>query len=65
MIAKTALGCSCWPNGLLVLHSKDGEKREAKGSAALTNIDALYAVHSTLMTCVTPEEEWHSLGEGS
>jgi hypothetical protein len=43
---------------------KDGEKRKAKSSAALTNLDVLYAVHSTLMTCVTPEE-WHSLGEGS
>ncbi|KAH9977498.1 hypothetical protein BJV74DRAFT_860688 [Russula compacta] len=32
--------------------------------AALTNLDVLYAVHATLMTCVTPEE-WHSLGEGS
>jgi hypothetical protein len=43
---------------------KDGEKRKTKSSAALTNLDVLYAVHSTLMTCVTPEE-WHSLGEGS
>jgi hypothetical protein len=40
---------------------KDGEKRKAKSSAALTNLDMLYAVHSTLMTCVTPEE-WHSRG---
>jgi len=43
---------------------KDGEKRKTKSSAALTNLDVLYAVHSTLMTCVT-SEEWHSLGEGS
>ena len=42
---------------------KDGEKRKAKSSAALTNLDVLYAVHTTLMTCVTPEE-WYSLGEG-
>jgi hypothetical protein len=34
------------------------------GKVALTNLDVLNAVHSTLMTCVTPEE-WHSLGEGS
>ena len=39
-------------------------KAAAKSSAALTNLDVLYAVHATLMTCVTPEE-WHSLGEGS
>jgi hypothetical protein len=37
---------------------------KAKSSAALTNLDVLYALHTTLMTCVTPEE-WHSLGEGS
>jgi len=30
----------------------------------LTILDVLYAVHSTLMICITPEE-WHSLGEGS
>jgi hypothetical protein len=34
------------------------------GKVALTNLDVLNAVHSTLMTCVTPEE-WYSLGEGS
>jgi hypothetical protein len=28
---------------------------------ALTNLDVLYAVHTTLMTCVTPEE-WHCSG---
>jgi len=28
-----------------------------------TNLDMLYAVHSTLMTCLTLEE-WHSLSEG-
>jgi hypothetical protein len=43
---------------------KDGEKRKAKSSAVLMNLDALYAVHSTLMACLTPEE-WHSLSEGS
>jgi hypothetical protein len=35
-----------------------------KMTLALTSLDVLYAVHSTLMQCVTPEE-WHSLGEGS
>jgi hypothetical protein len=30
----------------------------------LTNLDMLYAVHSTLMICLTPEE-WHSLSQGS
>jgi len=43
---------------------KGGEKQKAKTSAALTNLDVLYAVHTTLMACVTPEE-WHGLGEGS
>jgi hypothetical protein len=40
------------------------EQRTAKSTLALTNLDVLYAVHTTLMACVTPEE-WHSLGEGS
>jgi len=35
-----------------------------KTTLALTNLDVLYAVHTALMTPVTPEE-WHSLGEGS
>ena len=35
-----------------------------KTSGALTNLDVVYAVHSTLKTCVTPEE-WHSIGDGS
>jgi hypothetical protein len=39
-------------------------KGKAKTTLALTNLDVLYAVHATLMTCVTPGE-WHSLGEGS
>ncbi len=42
---------------------EDGEKRKAKTSASLTNLDVLYAVHSTLMTPIT-HEEWYSLGEG-
>jgi hypothetical protein len=42
---------------------KDGEKRKAKSFAVFTNFDELYAVHSTLVTCFTPEE-WHSLSEG-
>ena len=41
-----------------------GEQRKTKTTLALTNLDVLYAVHATLMACVTPEE-WHSLGEGS
>ena len=39
-------------------------KGKAKTTLALTNLDVLYAVHTTLMTPVTPEV-WHSLGEGS
>ena len=49
---------------LSFVRGKDGEKRKAKSSAALTILDVLYAVHFTLMNPVTPEE-WHSLGEGS
>jgi hypothetical protein len=49
---------------LSVFIGKDDEKRMAGSSAAVTILDVLNAVHSTLMTCVTPEE-WHSLGEGS
>ena len=37
---------------------------ETKNSAVLTNLDVLYAVHTTLMTRIT-HEEWHSLGERS
>jgi hypothetical protein len=43
---------------------KDGKKRKVKTSAALTNLDMLYAVLSTLMTFIVPEE-WHLLSEGS
>ncbi|KAH9041166.1 hypothetical protein EDB84DRAFT_1559678 [Lactarius hengduanensis] len=43
---------------------KSGHQRKATTSAALTNLDVLYAVHTTLMTRVTPEE-WAALGEGS
>ena len=43
---------------------KDSKKSKVKTSAALTNLDVLYAVLSTLMTFVTTEE-WHLLGEGS
>ena len=43
---------------------KSGGQRKATSSAALTNLDVLYAVHTTLMTRVTPEE-WAALGEGS
>ncbi|KAH9057209.1 hypothetical protein EDB87DRAFT_1565582 [Lactarius vividus] len=37
---------------------------KATTSAELTNLDVLNAVHTTLMTRVTPEE-WAALGEGS
>jgi hypothetical protein len=43
---------------------KGGEQRKATTSVALTNLDVLYALHTTLMTCVT-SEEWNALGEGS
>ncbi|KAI0947672.1 hypothetical protein AcW1_009373 [Taiwanofungus camphoratus] len=40
-------------------------KRSRTGSGgAITNLDVLYAVHTTLMTPVTPEE-WEALGHGS
>ncbi|TFY55246.1 hypothetical protein EVJ58_g8370 [Rhodofomes roseus] len=35
-----------------------------KSSGTITNLDVLYAVHTTLMTPVTPEE-WAALGNGS
>ncbi|KZT69107.1 hypothetical protein DAEQUDRAFT_738239 [Daedalea quercina L-15889] len=35
-----------------------------KSSGTITNLDVLYAVHTTLMTPVTPEE-WAALGSGS
>ncbi|KAI0063806.1 hypothetical protein BV25DRAFT_363368 [Artomyces pyxidatus] len=37
---------------------------KSKSNACLTNLDVLYAVHTTLMLRVTPEE-WESLGNGS
>lgn len=40
------------------------KSRTPKNSAALTNLDVLYAVHTTLMTRITPEE-WAGLGAGS
>jgi hypothetical protein len=43
---------------------KSGGQRKVTSSVALTNLDVLYAVHTTLMTRVTPEE-WEALGEGS
>lgn len=33
-------------------------------SSVITNLDILYALHSTLMTRITPQE-WESLGHGS
>jgi hypothetical protein len=44
-------------------HGEESQRR-TKTTLALTNLDVLYAVHTTLMTSVTPEE-WNSLGEGS
>ncbi|KAI0309713.1 hypothetical protein OF83DRAFT_1179295 [Amylostereum chailletii] len=38
--------------------------KSSKSSAALTNLDLLYAVHTTLMMCIT-HEEWALLGHGS
>ncbi|KAF8267143.1 hypothetical protein EI94DRAFT_1731310, partial [Lactarius quietus] len=48
----------------LVLRSPKLPWTVAVGPIALTNLDVLYAVHTTLMTRVTPEE-WAALGEGS
>ena len=42
---------------------KDGKKCKVKMSVLLTNLDVLYAVHLTLLTCVMCE--WHALGDGS
>ncbi|KAI0261861.1 hypothetical protein BC834DRAFT_829629 [Gloeopeniophorella convolvens] len=43
---------------------KGRSARKTTTTTALTNLDVLYAVHTTLMTRVTPEE-WASLGNGS
>jgi len=37
---------------------------EKPSRAAITNLDVLYALHSTLLTCITPQE-WEALGHGS
>ncbi|CAL1698880.1 unnamed protein product [Somion occarium] len=39
-------------------------KHSRSDVSAITNLDVLYAVHTTLLTPVTPEE-WESLGHGS
>ncbi|THH26297.1 hypothetical protein EUX98_g7890 [Antrodiella citrinella] len=39
-------------------------KHRSSSANAITNLDVLYAVHTTLLTPVTPEE-WESLGNGS
>jgi hypothetical protein len=50
--------------------SKSGSKffigggSEKSGRTAITNLDLLYAVHTTLLTRVTPQE-WEALGHGS
>ncbi|THH18186.1 hypothetical protein EW146_g2757 [Bondarzewia mesenterica] len=41
-----------------------GSRKPSRSNACLTNLDVLYAVHTTLMTRVTPGE-WESLGNGS
>ncbi|PSS37476.1 hypothetical protein EW026_g2082 [Hermanssonia centrifuga] len=43
-----------------------GPPKGGRGSSAnaITNLDVLYAVHTTLLTPITPEE-WESLGHGS
>lgn len=42
-----------------------GPSKHSHGSTSvITNLDVLYAVHTTLLTPVTPEE-WESLGHGS
>lgn len=41
-----------------------GSGKSSRSNACLTNLDVLYAVHTTLMTRVTPEE-WEHLGYGS
>ncbi|KZT18670.1 hypothetical protein NEOLEDRAFT_126473 [Neolentinus lepideus HHB14362 ss-1] len=43
--------------------SKSGRPR-AHSPVAVSNLDVLYALHSTLLTRVTPQE-WESLGHGS
>ncbi|KAI0765921.1 hypothetical protein BD413DRAFT_481707 [Trametes elegans] len=37
---------------------------EGGGSSSITNLDVFYAVHTTLMVPITPEE-WEALGHGS
>ncbi|KAI0293726.1 hypothetical protein B0F90DRAFT_1355388 [Multifurca ochricompacta] len=47
-----------------LFHRQEWSATKSHDMVALTNLDVLYAVHTTLMARVTPEE-WASLGEGS
>ncbi|KAI0628654.1 hypothetical protein C8Q77DRAFT_1220813 [Trametes polyzona] len=44
--------------------STSGSDAGSIGASAITNLDVLYAVHTTLMVPITPEE-WEALGHGS
>ena len=41
-----------------------GEKSSSRRRAFVTNLDLLYALHTTLLTRITPQE-WEALGHGS
>ena len=41
-----------------------GEEKNSRNRAFVTNLDLLYALHTTLLTRVTPQE-WEALGHGS
>ncbi|KAL1948721.1 hypothetical protein VTO73DRAFT_10527 [Trametes versicolor] len=44
--------------------STSGSDAGSTGGSTITNLDVLYAVHTTLMVPITPEE-WEALGHGS
>ena len=41
-----------------------GEQKNSRNRAFVTNLDLLFALHTTLLTRVTPQE-WEALGHGS
>ena len=45
-------------------HSSSNESKKLKRPNVVTNLDVIYAIHTTLLARVTPEE-WQALGNGS
>jgi len=67
--ARIVLRSDKFPWPIVVGPSKSGSRFYLGGSdkssrSAITNLDVLYALHTTLLTRVTPQE-WEALGHGS